>query len=375
MDCRDCKHPPCRFARVSLSFLVLIGLLVGVTWSSSGLANESEPVTETAADCLQPDALSARGAEILCEVTETNGPELSHQAGEATPVPVPDALDGDPLDGPVRDKRPPNPDNLTELSIVQSGRQKDTPNSTTLYDGNLGTVWSPQRSGNPWVWFDLGETESVRTVRWLGGGSGDVEIAVSNDRQHWTVLTTERVNDGWQDVDLREDAQYVRLTLLPDGQGVSDVELAEVDVFGREKKNGVDLAQAAESRKKRQEKRKSAAQAQDAARTGDESDDNADTSNSQSGTQTSAKQGKTKCSGKRERCRARPGKVDVTDDCGGDGTCTIDIRADGGSAECDASGRDEDRAGDGEGKRGGGSGGRCEAIADGGTVTIGDVNP
>ena len=38
-------------------------------------------------------------------------------------------------------------------------------------------------------------------------------------------------------------------------------------------------------------------------------------------------------------------------------------------------GGDEDRAGDGEGKRGGGNGGRCEAVADGGTVTIGDVNP
>jgi hypothetical protein len=66
--------------------------------------------------------------------------------------------------------------------------------------------------------------------------------------------------------------------------------------------------------------------------------------------------------------------VSVEEDCETDGTCTIDVQADGGSATCDATGGDETQAGKGEGKRGG-EGGRCEAVADGGAVTIGDINP
>jgi hypothetical protein len=69
----------------------------------------------------------------------------------------------------------------------------------------------------------------------------------------------------------------------------------------------------------------------------------------------------------RERCR-------VEEDCAAEGSCTIDVRADGGTAICDASGGDRTETGDGEGKRGG-RGGRCEAVANGGAVTIGDIDP
>jgi hypothetical protein len=63
----------------------------------------------------------------------------------------------------------------------------------------------------------------------------------------------------------------------------------------------------------------------------------------------------------------------VEDDCTADGTCTIDVRADGGTAVCDSTGGDESRAGGGEGKRGS-DGGECEAVANGGAVAIGDIN-
>ena len=64
----------------------------------------------------------------------------------------------------------------------------------------------------------------------------------------------------------------------------------------------------------------------------------------------------------------------MEEDCEVDGSCTIDIQVDGGTAACDATGGDEARAGDGEGRRGG-DGGECEATANGGAVAIGDINP
>jgi hypothetical protein len=363
-----------RLALIAVTLIVLCGLVGGLAWSSAGLAHEREPAPAPAT-CQQPEGLSPRGAEILCAVSEREDSALDYKATDATPVPEPDALDGDPLDGPARKKRPPEPDNATQLTIVQSGRQKDTPNSTLLYDGDPDTTWSPRNTDEPWVWVDLGDSERVRNVRWLAAGSGDVEISVSSDRKQWAVLDTQSITGGWQEIALREDAQYVRLTLLPedDGPGVG---LAEVEVFGRESKADVSMAQKAKKGNKKRDKRRTSERAQKAAKADDEpAGDDTSKGDQRGSANSSAKAGKTKCSGKRERCRAQPGKVEVTDDCDGDGTCTIDIRADGGSAVCDASGSDEDRAGDGEGKRGGGNGGRCEAVADGGTVTIGDVNP
>ena len=363
-----------RLTLIAVTLLMLCGLVGGSAWSNAGLAIAREQARDAAA-CQQLEGLSPRGAEILCAVSETDDSSLDYKAKNATPVPGPDMLDGDPLDGPARKTRLPEPDNATQLTIVQSGRQKDTPNSTALYDGDPDTTWTPQNVAEPWVWVDLGDTETVRNVRWLAAGSGDVEISVSSDRKQWAVLDTQGITGGWQEISLREDAQYVRLTLLPEDDG-PDIGLAEVEVFGRERKADTSLAQKAKKGNKKPDKRGATERAQKATKADDEpaSGDTAKGDQRTTGN-TSARAGKTKCSGKRERCRARPGKVEVTDDCGGDGTCTIDIRADGGSAVCDASGGDEDRAGDGEGKRGGGNGGRCEAVADGGTVTIGDVNP
>jgi hypothetical protein len=366
------KHYSNRLALIVICLMALGGLVYGLTWASAGLAHERQPAQGTPT-CLQPDGLSPRGAEILCAAGETKRSTPEHSAWAATPVPEADSLDGDPLDGPTQ-KKPQDPENATQLPIVQSGRQKDTPNSTTLYDGDADTLWSPTNVDEPWVWLDLGDTESVRSVRWLAGGSGDVEIAVSTDRQRWAVLDTQPVTDGWQEITLREDAQYVRMTLLPEDD-TTDVDLAEVEVFGREREADTSLAQDAKKGNKKRDKRRSTERAQDVAADDEPTGDDATKDNGRGTVNTSVKAGKTKCTGDRERCRARPGKVEVTDDCDGDGTCTIDIRADGGSAVCDASGGEKDRAGNGEGKRGGGNGGRCEAVADGGTVTLGDVNP
>lgn len=369
---RKQRSGPLALALVTL--LVLCGLVSSSAWPGTGLANEREPAPNVAT-CQHPAGLSPRGAEILCEVPKTDNTALEYQAGQATPVPAPDALDGDPLDGPTRRKRLPEPDNATQLTIVQSGRQKDTPISTALYDGDPDTIWSPRDIPEPWVWVDLGDAETVRNVRWLAGGSGEVEISVSADRTQWSVLDTQSITGGWQEISLREDVRFVRLTLLPDDDE-SDVDLAEVEVFGRERRADASLAQKVKKGNAKRDKRRADERAQKAAKADDKpASDDTSKGDQRGSVNSSAKAGKTKCSGKRERCRARPGKVEMTDDCGGNGNCTIDIRADGGTAECDASGGEKDRAGKGEGKRGGGNGGTCEAVADGGTVTIGDVNP
>lgn len=373
MDRLTARSKISRFTLFVASVVVLSGLLAGLTWSPAGLADERASETDAPA-CDSPGGLSARGTEILCAISEPVHGSTTFDVGDATPVRDIDALDGDPLDGPARKKRPLAPENATQLTIVQSGRQKDTPKSTALYDDNADTAWAPAGVDEPWVWMDLGDTQAVRTIRWLASGRGDVEIAISGDRKRWSVLDTQSISGDWQEVALREDAQYVRLTLLPEDDA-SGVELAEVEIFGREPKADASLAQEAKQGNRKRDKRRAAQRAKDTASTSDDSAADSPSGDKSGSVNSSAKAGKTKCSGKRERCRAKPGKVEVTDDCGGNGTCTIDIRADGGSAVCDASGGEEDRAGKGEGKRGGGDGGRCEAVADGGTVTIGDVNP
>ncbi len=116
------------------------------------------------------------------------------------------------------------------------------------------------------------------------------------------------------------------------------------------------LEQKAKQGSKKRDKRRATERAKGAATKDDDPGaDDASNADKQGSVNSSAKAGKTKCTGNRERCRARPGKVEVTDDCDGDGTCTIDIRADGGSAECDASGGEKDRAGNGDSRRPGGA--------------------
>ncbi|MFT4037688.1 MAG: discoidin domain-containing protein [Thermomicrobiales bacterium] len=348
------------FPLLALVGAVALLLAISLTWAGAKEQPRPDP-----APCAQGEGLSS-----ACRA-------LAEQA--ATPV-VAEPLDGDPLDGEpaATDDRPrrrlPDPDNATALAITQSGRQKDTPNSTVLYDGNDATIWTPGDLPEAWVWFDLGDAEQVRNIRWLAEGDGEVEVSISSDHRTWAVLDTLPVEAGWQEITLREDAQYVRLTLLPD-DATEPVALAEVEVFGRERKADAELAQDANDRQKKREQRRAAKRAQQAASDDAASDASGDGGGRNSEPEISTRPGKTKCSGSRERCRAKPGRVEVNDDCDGNGTCTIDIRADGGSATCDASGGSKNKAGKGEGRRNYDNGGRCEATANGGSVTIGDVDP
>lgn len=294
-----------------------------------------------------------------------------------------DPLDGDPLDGDPRDGKPPRRDpdaplDQTQLEIVRSGRPNDAPSSVLAYDGDPETSWAPRAGSNEtWLWLDLGAERRLREVRWLAEGTGTVEIAVSSDRQRWRDVDRVDVESGWQGITLRDDARYVRLALLPnDGELPA---IAETAVFGPDRAETVSSQQkAADGGERKRDRRDRAdnrsASEQQADEDSSRSKEGRNESRSNDRVRVSAEEGETRCSGNRERCEARQGDVSVEEDCEQEGSCTIDVHADGGTAICDASGGDQTETGDGEGKRGG-RGGRCEAVADGGAVTIGDINP
>lgn len=300
----------------------------------------------------------------------------------AQPIDQADPLDGDPLDGPPDQ----NPDDLVQFEIARSGRPENAGSSLPAYDDDLRTVWQPGDGvGDPWIWFDLGEERRLRRVRWQAEGEGAIQVALSADRQDWEVFDKIPLQDDWQELVLRQDARYVRLTLLPDAEGELPA-LAEATIWGEQASAGATLAQKTakkDERKKQDERRAKQKQPAKSAQKAKKSDDSGDsggsgTSNERKGNgkvTASAKPGETRCKGDKGKCRAKAGKVRVDDSgCQSEVSCTIDVQADGGTAICDAQGGDEAEAGDGEGKRGG-EGGECEAVADGGTVTIGDINP
>jgi hypothetical protein len=317
-------------------------------------------------------------------------------AAVATPVPSPessrdpldgdpsspdplghDSLDGDPLDGtpaPTTNSASPNG---RPLNIVRSGRPEAAPQSLVAYDGDPRTVWAPtENEGDAWIWLDLGSKRRLRSVRWLARGSGAIEVSISDDRRRWQAIDSMAVRPFWQQVSLRDDAQFVRLDLQPSDDG-SLPEIAEVSVYGRDAADEVSLAQKSSKNDRKGGKNQSKGKGSGKSESGSTSGGNskkAKGAKSSSEGNITAEQGDTHCQGDRARCRAREGKVSVDDTCETDGTCTIDVQADGGSAMCGATGGGKAKAGKGKRKRGG-EGGRCDAAADGGTVTIGDINP
>ena len=181
-------------------------------------------------------------------------------------------------------------------------------------------------------------------------------------------------------IELRDDARYVRLTLLPADDGGELPAIAEAAVYGPDRKRSVSSEQRAvttaneigtgsrEATGDRLPSRMPRATTRQVANEGE--------GNPVPAVEFGPRRepGETRCGDDRERCEAQQGDVSIEEDCEREGTCTIDVRVDGGTAVCDATGGDGTKAGDGEGRRGG-RGGRCEAVADGGAVAIGDVNP
>jgi hypothetical protein len=321
---------------------------------------------------------SVRGTPVAA-TTEPHDP-LDSDPSPGNPS-AGDPLDGDPLDGSPAHGDPSAPVGQTQLEIVRSARPNDESTTVAVYDNDPQTVWTPRAdAGESWVWLDLGQERSLREVRLLTRGRGTVEIAVSSDRRRWRDVDRVDVSGGWQGIELRDDARYVRLTLLPADDGGELPAIAEATVYGPDRKRTVSTEQRAGDAREVDRARQSRSDRRSASRQDAEGDDSSSGKEerreprSTDRVQTSAEAGETSCGDDREGCEARQGEVSIEGDCEREGTCTIDVRVDGGTAVCDATGADETRAGRGKGRRGG-RGGRCEAVADGGAVAMGDVNP
>jgi hypothetical protein len=67
-----------------------------------------------------------------------------------------------------------------------------------------------------YVWFDLGSSKKIGTVRWEFGETGyadQVLIQVSNDKKTWTTVATvgNAPAGAWQSLAYGGSARYVRL--------------------------------------------------------------------------------------------------------------------------------------------------------------------
>jgi hypothetical protein len=365
---------PSRSWRTTISFvaiMVAVSLLLGGTFlvpsqSASGMQESGK----------RDEPASATPVAVAVEPHDPLDSDPSQDTSVSD-----DPLDGDPLDGTPVEDDPAAPVDQTQLEIVRSARPHDEPATLAVYDDDPRTAWTPRAAADEtWLWLDLGLERRLRQVRWLAEGSGTVEIALSSDRQRWRDVDRLDVDRGWQGVELRDEARYVRLTLLPPEDGGDLPAIAEAAVYGPDQRESVSAKQRAGDGREQDRDRQSRGDRSSVSEQEAEADDTARGNEGRRGSRSggrvriSAEPGETRCRGDRERCEARQGEVSVEEDCERDGTCTIDVRADGGTAVCDAAGGDETKAGDGEGRRGG-RGGRCEAVANGGAVAIGDVNP
>jgi F5/8 type C domain len=292
-----------------------------------------------------------------------------------------DPLDGDPLDGDPALNRPEPPAHVDQFAIQRSGRPKQASSSLPAYDDDPNTYWTPTADGErSWLWLDLGTERRLRWLRVLSRGSGSISVELSSDLNEWQPEAQFDAGRGWHALELQNDARYVRLNLQGDA-GNEAPAIGEINVYGSNATDSVALERAAshKSRHKKHRAARGVVESQQAAATTDESANNSGKKSKSGGNnggniQVSAKQGKTDCQGKHASCKAKEGRVDVNTDCPGNGNCTITAQADGGTATCDTTSGDKNRSGGGEGKHNG-NGGRCESVANGGAITIGDVNP
>ncbi len=235
----------------STALIAVLGVIL-VLFLGGGPFRVSAPPVAGKVQSRELDAASS-GTPVATPVERENLREI-----EATAIVQPDVdpqdadpLDGDPLDGKPSDKDPDAPVDQTQLEIVRSGRPNDEPATVAVYDGDPTTTWVPAADAEEtWLWLDVGAERRLRSVRWLGRGSGSIEVSLSSDRERWRDVERVDVRGGWQGIDVRDDARYVRLTLLADDDGVIPG-IAEATVYGSDRGESVSSEQRADSSRDR----------------------------------------------------------------------------------------------------------------------------
>jgi uncharacterized protein YkwD len=127
----------------------------------------------------------------------------------------------------------------SELSIMRSGRNGSSTDSSAVYDGDEATTWYTTKARTPsngYVWIDFGGLRTVSRIEYLfsSGGSADAfEIQVSTDKMEWTTIASlgEPEAGDWTTLEWSGQARYVRFYFTnPNGDPVLG-NLAEVRVF------------------------------------------------------------------------------------------------------------------------------------------------
>ena len=127
----------------------------------------------------------------------------------------------------------------SQLSIMRSGRNGSSTDSSAVYDGDEATIWYTTKARTPsngYVWIDFGGVRTVSRIEYLFSNSGSAdsfEIQISNDKKQWiTIASLENPDAGkWLTLEWSGEARYLRFYFNnPNGDPVLG-NLAEVRAF------------------------------------------------------------------------------------------------------------------------------------------------
>jgi beta-galactosidase/beta-glucuronidase len=100
-------------------------------------------------------------------------------------------------------------------TAVASSGAVEAPDVAAITDGNSGSRWSSNYSDNEWVYVDLGDEQTVKTVtlNWEAAYASAYKIQVSTNAQRWTdVYSTSEGKGGVEQVSLTPvKARYVKM--------------------------------------------------------------------------------------------------------------------------------------------------------------------
>jgi Cysteine-rich secretory protein family/F5/8 type C domain len=129
----------------------------------------------------------------------------------------------------------------SRLSVVRSGRNGSSTDSSVVYDGNETTIWYTTKARTPasgYVWIDLGAPAAIARIDYLfttGDYADSFDIQISLDGETWTTIATpDRPAAGeWMSLDWSGETRFIRFYFTnPDGEDVLG-HLAEVRVIAQ----------------------------------------------------------------------------------------------------------------------------------------------
>ena len=130
-------------------------------------------------------------------------------------------------------------DIMVRHRLVAAGRSLNTSTPWVADDAAGSTVWATTTAPLPasaFVWFDLGASRSIGSVRWLfaePGAGGRLTVQVSSDRVYWTNLAMPATSCArtWQETTTQTTGRYVRFLATKTADATVLGNIAEVQVW------------------------------------------------------------------------------------------------------------------------------------------------